>query len=89
MDKCFIWKDKYNLNIKEIDDQHKNFVNILEEVYQSVLTNEDRKLVGKRLEDLKNYAIKHFATEEKYFDEFNYSDSKKHKAAHQDLEKRY
>jgi len=30
-------------------------------------------------------AVNHFATEEKYFDEFSYEHTEEHKAAHKDL----
>lgn len=87
MDKFFVWKDEYSLGIKEIDEQHKYFVNLLDNIYQTVLTNEDRKLIGDKLNELKDYTIKHFATEEKYFDEFAYPEAEEHKLAHRDLEK--
>jgi len=34
---------------------------------------------------LVNYGNFHFATEEKYFDEFNYEDTEEHKKRHQEF----
>ena len=44
----------------------------------------DSVLVGV-LERLKQYTVKHFATEEEFFDKFGYPDSASHKKAHHEL----
>jgi len=31
------WKPEYSVGVKEIDEQHQNFVNILNTLYQSIL----------------------------------------------------
>ena len=45
-----LWNKKYNTGIKEIDDQHKKLVNILNQLYESFVdrtTNEKLKKVFK------------------------------------------
>ena len=45
-----LWNEKYNTGIKEIDDQHKKLVNILNQLYESFVdrtTNEKLKKVFK------------------------------------------
>jgi len=82
MAKSIIWSDDYKLGIEIIDSQHKQFVEIIDELYRSIqnLTSE-RELEGV-LDKLVNYHTLHFATEERYFEEFNYEGTEEHKAAH-------
>ncbi len=80
----FKWSDKYSVNVKIIDNQHKHFIGLIDELYECLVANDVEKF-HEILNDLKIYTNYHFETEEKYFDEFNYKDSKIHKAAHQQL----
>ena len=77
------WKEEYSVNVKEIDNQHKKLVEIINSLY-SVINNidiDDKKLVV-LFADLISYADLHFNTEEGYFDKFGYPESKHHKDAH-------
>ncbi len=77
------WKEEYSVQVKEIDTQHKNLIKIINELYQAIYNKEvDKKLV-QIFDKLINFAIEHFTTEEKYFDIFNYENSKYHKEKHQ------
>jgi hemerythrin len=79
------WKDEYTVGIKEIDDQHKYFLSILNDLYNAVITSKDREELNSLFQKLSDYAEKHFATEEKYFDEFNYEGAAEHKLKHQEM----
>jgi hemerythrin-like metal-binding protein len=81
----FPWKPEYSFGIKEIDAQHQSFVGILDRLYDSILANSPREDLGQILKALIAYAVEHFATEEKYFDQFNYEGALEHKAKHQEL----
>jgi len=76
------WKDDYNLGIKEIDDQHKRFIGILNELYDAIKEMQMSEKVGAILESLDAYTNMHFATEEKYFETFHYLDAEHHKEEH-------
>jgi hemerythrin-like metal-binding protein len=79
------WKDEYIVGIKEIDDQHKYFIALLNDLYNAVCSNKGRQELNDLFQELSNYAEKHFATEEKYFDEFNYDGAEEHKMKHQEM----
>jgi hemerythrin-like metal-binding protein len=81
----FKWEPEYVFGIKEIDDQHKYFVGLLDKMYEAILNNHSREELGEMLVSLINYAVKHFDTEEKYFDEFNYDGAAEHKLKHEEL----
>lgn len=82
-EKHFIWDPSMSVNVKMIDEQHKRIVSALDDLYQAVLSGKENEGVVKAIDDLNNYAKFHFATEEKYFDEFNYEGSEEHKGEHE------
>jgi hemerythrin len=79
------WKDEYSVGIKEIDDQHRYFIGLLNDLFNAVSENKSRQELQDLFQKLADYAEKHFATEEKYFDEFNYEGAAEHKMKHQEM----
>lgn len=77
------WNDTYSVGVEEIDNQHKGLVNILNELFDSMSIGKANDVLGKILDQLIRYAQIHFATEEKYFDLFDYEFSDEHKDEHQ------
>jgi hemerythrin-like metal-binding protein len=75
------------VNVKEIDEQHQKFIEILNNLYEHISTKKPRS----ELEDLYKKAVAfaalHFATEEKYFDKFHYEFAEEHKLEHAKLKK--
>ena len=79
----FIWTDEYKLGIGIIDEQHQHFFEIANQIYDTLETKqgEKEKLVL-IINELKDYAFYHLATEEKYFNQFAYSDMANHMKYH-------
>lgn len=79
------WSDKYSLGIETIDNQHKELFRLANEAYD-LLKNEfylDKyDEVVRLIEELKNYAIYHFKTEEKYMLDIEYKKTFSHKVIH-------
>jgi len=68
----------------------------LNELYEANINLRVKDVLNDIVKELVNYTAYHFATEEKYFDEFNYEYSVAHKEEHKallakvnDFEKRY
>ena len=80
------WNNSYSVNVKELDDQHKYFLSLLNRLYRYIYANKSRDELKSILTDLVSYKSNHFATEEKYFDLYNYENSVEHKKEHQKLE---
>lgn len=90
------WNDKYSVGVTEIDLQHQKMftvINNLIDVIQNTPTNESLIEIINSLVEYKKY---HFATEEKYFKEFNYEGATDHIGAHhsfneklENIEKKY
>lgn len=79
------WDKEYSVNVVEIDDQHKYFIGLMNELYDVMLTKNSNKKIQEVFEKLVLYANVHFATEEKYFDQFNYELADEHKREHKKL----
>jgi len=56
-------------------------------LYKAFYTGEAKEKINEIIINLVNYKDNHFATEEKYFDMFNYENSAEHKEEHQKLRK--
>jgi hemerythrin-like metal-binding protein len=72
------WKDEYSVHVQEIDQQHMQLVKLIFELFDSINKHVAKDMLGDILDKLVKYAGYHFATEEKYFDLFNYEDKEKH-----------
>lgn len=82
------WNEKMMLNIGSIDDQHKQLVGMLNELYAGFKAGRARDLVGPVLKRLVDYTATHFKYEEDLFDRTGYPETKQHKAEHANLVKR-
>ena len=76
------WKDSYSVQIKEIDDQHKVLVDLINELHASMKERKSKDVLKGILDKLADYTIYHFGTEENYFEQFNYSDTVAHVDMH-------
>lgn len=82
------WKDEYSVKVKEIDEQHKKFVEMLNNLYKEAMESASRTKVRNIIDNLIEYAGIHFKTEEKYFDKFHYPLAAEHKEQHRILTER-
>ncbi len=76
------WTNNYSVGIKEIDNQHKGLVNLLNELFNAMRVGQANDVLGEIINQLIRYAQVHFATEEKYFDEFNFELANEHIEEH-------
>ena len=79
----FVWTEDISVDVEEIDDQHKHFIEIVNSLVD--LSNQSeilREELVVRAMQLGDYALVHFGTEEEYFETFQYENTVAHKAAH-------
>jgi hemerythrin len=72
------WNNSYSLDIPIIDNQHKMFFKIYDELIESntqTITDEQKLNI---IEQLEKYVLGHFQTEEILFKRANYSESEQH-----------
>jgi len=78
----FEWDETFSVNVVEIDQQHRKLVEMVNELHDAMGAGKSKEILGKIIKGLSNYAKIHFATEEKYFDQFGYPDADSHKDEH-------
>ena len=94
--KLIEWDENLSVKIDSIDEQHKVLVDMINDFYEKIRTKAANELISELIKKMKNYTVVHFATEERYFKQYNYPDFENHKREHQDfvdkvvdLEKRF
>ncbi len=78
----FDWRETMSVGVEEIDKQHKQLLGAISDLNDAIIKHEVEKVLNNTFDKLFKYIEFHFATEEKYFDDFNYSEAEAHKAAH-------
>lgn len=81
----FAWKKEYEIGIERIDQQHQKLFQIADHIY-SLLKDEfyiDKyDQIMALIDELKDYTVFHFQTEEEYMRSINYPGYISHKAQH-------
>jgi hemerythrin len=83
----FPWNDTFSVQIGVIDMQHKNLVNIVNELHQAMVARQGRQDLGKILSGLIKYTQVHFKTEENFMELHRYPEYIHHKSEHEQLTK--
>ena len=78
----FAWKEEYSVNIKEIDDQHKVLVGMVNEMHDAMSKGQGKEVLGPILDKMVDYTKKHFTTEERLMQQYRYPEFNEHKAKH-------
>jgi hemerythrin len=78
----FPWSDTYSVQIGIVDMQHKNLVDLINELHQAMITRTGKEHLGKILSSLIKYTQAHFKAEEGILQSNQYPDLINHKAEH-------
>jgi len=84
----FVWNDTYSVKIGIIDMQHKNLVNIINNMHKAMVEGRAKEHLGKILDELIKYTQAHFKTEETFMESHHYPDYVRHKTEHDQLTSR-
>jgi hemerythrin len=76
------WSDDYALGIQAIDEQHKGFFEACHRLYDAILNCEGEKMVEESVAFLRDYASRHFQTEESFMAKHAYPHLEQHKKLH-------
>jgi hemerythrin len=79
------WKDEYNLGLPEIDHEHRELIELINELYESVRTMPSDVDVADFLGELFVRVSAHFALEEKIMRDNDYDEYSDHKDDHERL----
>lgn len=80
------WKAEFETGISHIDEQHKHLFEIGNRAYSLIDDNMDKfdEIVAV-IEELKNYTVYHFTSEEEYMKSIGYRKFLSHKVEHDDF----
>jgi hemerythrin len=65
------WDSKYEVHVRKIDRQHRRIVDILNKLYDLQEIDADRRKIEEIFDDLREYIVTHFRTEEAYLRKIN------------------
>ena len=80
------WTDKMNTGIELIDAQHQMLCNYLNALYRAMQEKQTGKALHEIIDNLAQYTITHFSTEEQIFMHSSYPDKEAHKEIHRNFE---
>jgi hemerythrin-like metal-binding protein len=76
------WNSELELGIKEIDEQHRRLVDILNEVIHRKTSGSAGRKLEQIIEDLVDYTDYHFKAEEQIMERFGYGGLAEHRRMH-------
>lgn len=85
---AFEWQDEYNIGVESIDAAHKQLFKIVSRIINNFESNDferNKATCIEAIKYLKNYAIQHFADEEKYMLANGYRGYQLHKRVHDNM----
>ena len=84
----FVWDDNYRTGIDEIDHDHKELVNLINDLYEAMQDGCGGALLLPIFSALKRYTEDHFAKEEDYMIKCDAPDRDKHLQEHRRMEEK-
>ncbi|MFH1914790.1 MAG: bacteriohemerythrin [Pseudomonadota bacterium] len=76
------WADDLSVNIREVDEQHLRLINLINKLHAAMRSGKGKQATARVLDELKDYTVFHFSSEEALFEEHGYAGLLNHVAAH-------
>lgn len=90
------WKEFYSVGCRELDDQHKQILGIINDLYSVLQSGRERDEIKGLLDQLVQYTMDHFQREEELMEEWGFPEVAQHGTIHEhmarktiDLRKRF
>ena len=77
------WSEDYSVNVKEIDEQHKTLIDMINTLHHALISHKGRDAQKTIIDKMVNYAHIHFRTEELYMQKYNFSEYQLHMHEHE------
>ncbi|MBN2525009.1 MAG: bacteriohemerythrin [Deltaproteobacteria bacterium] len=78
----FKWDKSWEIGLEEIDAQHRQLVDIINELGEAMKSRKTIDVIGNVLKELEDYTRKHFAFEEALMRRYGYEGLDAHKPLH-------
>lgn len=76
------WKKEYSMGIPKIDEQHKELINLINILSNAYNQKRETPALDYATQKLLEYTLFHFATEELFFQTYQYDEAEEHKKEH-------
>ncbi|MBN1409286.1 MAG: hemerythrin family protein [Spirochaetales bacterium] len=76
------WNDALSIQISEIDNQHMKLVQIINNLHAAMLEGKGKLVIEKILNEMVDYTVYHFSTEEKLMGPHRYPLEEEHRKQH-------
>ena len=79
------WRDEFSVGVKEMDDQHKKLIAMINKLISEQKNLTDPKTIADLLTEMTEYAQVHFRAEEYLMAEYDYDQKSLHEKQHHDF----
>ncbi len=79
------WNANYSVGIASMDDEHRQMIDLINEIYGRMASGSDTDQIEKCLGDIFNTISMHFALEESLMKKSHYAEYPQHKDDHEEL----
>jgi len=83
-----VWDTTYSVGNDVLDTQHRQILEIINELFSAIKEGKDRDIVTPLLERMLRYTETHFAAEERFMQDYEYPEYEYHKSLHDRLRSR-
>lgn len=80
-----VWTHTYNIGNELVDNQHKKLMHLINTLYDIQSGQKEDSQVQKVFQELVDYTVYHFQSEEELFQKHNYPEYQHHKQIHEQL----
>ena len=79
---AFVWDKSWEIGLRDIDTQHRQLVDIINELGEAMKARKTSDVLGSVLSQLDTYTRKHFAFEEALMKRYGYAELEMHRPLH-------
>lgn len=79
------WQTDYQVGVAEIDNEPRHLVEMVNSLHEAMKSGSGKSLVPRILNELTEYTVSHFSTEERHMQEARYPEYALHKRQHEEL----
>ena len=83
------WTATLATHVDEMDKEHQTLINLMNKLNKLCKDKAPKSEIGKALEELGAFTVKHFSDEEQYMQSINFSQLSTHKIHHKQLLERF
>jgi len=81
----FKWKDSYRVGMQPLDDQHKQLMEMVHDLYNAMRAGRGNEVLGSLFNNLLEYTRTHFAAEEELMRQCGFPGLSEHRQLHERL----